>query len=72
VALRINDCAISVNGNTAVVDTSTSTLPVDGSTVELQIGHTGGTSEFLNGYLRKIAYYPARLPNATLQAITAV
>ncbi len=37
----------------------------------LNIGalETGAFS--LNGWVRRIAYYPTRLPNATLQALTA-
>jgi hypothetical protein len=31
----------------------------------------GGTIQMLNGHIRSISYYPTRLPNATLQSITA-
>jgi hypothetical protein len=30
-----------------------------------------GTTNQLNGYLRRITYYPRRLSNAELQAMTA-
>jgi hypothetical protein len=30
-----------------------------------------GNAAFLNGYIQRIAYYPTRLPNSTLQGLTA-
>jgi hypothetical protein len=37
----------------------------------LFIGSFQGTATFLNGYLRRITYYPRKLSSAELQAITA-
>lgn len=39
----------------------------------LGIGNTAESTSasFLNGHIRRIAFYPTRLPNATLQALTA-
>jgi hypothetical protein len=39
---------------------------------ELAIGSLGGTSSSLNGHIRKIAFYPTRLSNAQLQALTTI
>jgi len=65
-AYKADDFALSVNGNAVLTDTS-GTLP----TVDtLQLGGTaGGTS--LSGLLSRVSYYPRRLPNATLQALSA-
>jgi len=66
-AYGTNDAASSYNAVLGTPD-STVTLPF----VDLfQIGRNV-TADTYNGHIRKVAYYPARLPNATLQAITAV
>jgi len=64
-AYAANDFAASGNGGAAVTDTA-GTVPSGLSQVLL-----GGPSGILNGYLRRITYYPRRLSNAELQAITA-
>jgi len=66
-AYKTNDCAASQDGAAVAVDTSV-TLPttIDRAHFGVQVS-TG----FLNGYLSKIAYYPSRLPNAQLQALTS-
>jgi hypothetical protein len=68
-AFAANDLAGSTNGATAGTDTS-ATLP---TVTRLLLGRetdgAGGT--YLNGHIRQIAYYNTRLPNATLQALTA-
>lgn len=61
-----NDFAVSENGATALVDSTgsiTDFTAVDG----LQIGGSNGG---MNGTIRKLAYYPTRITNAQLQAIT--
>lgn len=66
-AYRVNDFAASVNGGAIVSDTA-GTVPVVN---RLNIGVSAlGTSGNLNGYIRKLAFYPARLPDAQLQALT--
>jgi hypothetical protein len=67
-AYRVNDFAASLNGAAPIVDTSGS-LPTGLTT--MRIGTFLGASQFCNGWIRRIAYYPTRLPNATLQALTA-
>ena len=61
-----SDRAISVNGTAATTSTS-GALPT--SITRLELGGNGGFN-YLNGYLRRITYYPRRLSNAELQTIT--
>ena len=67
-AYRTNDYAASLNGGVVGTDTS-ATVPngING----MNIGSHRTSVEVLNGHLRRIAYWPARLANAQLQAITA-
>jgi len=65
-AYKVDDFAASANGGTASTDTS-GTIPV----VDRAVIGSAGISAFLNGHIRKIAYYTSRLPNATLQAMTS-
>jgi len=68
-AYRVNDYAFATNGGAVATDTS-GAVPV-GLTL-LGIGQRGDTAlENLNGHIRQIAYYNTRLPNATLQALSA-
>jgi hypothetical protein len=66
-AFSANDFAFSVNGASPAVDTSGT---VSSAFTLMQLGSRGGSFP-LNGYLRRITYYPRRLSNAELQAITA-
>jgi len=66
-AYATNDFAASVNGGAPSTDTLGA---VPSGLTTLRIGRSSGT-DFLNGYLRRITYYPRRLSNAELQAITA-
>ena len=62
-----NDFALITNGGAPTTDTSGTIPTVD----RLQLGVDAlGTGSFINGYLRRITYYPRRLANADLQAIT--
>ena len=36
----------------------------------MTIGSVSGTGQYLNGHIRRLAFWPQRLDNATLQAIT--
>jgi hypothetical protein len=63
---KFNDYAISCDGAAVSTDT-TATVPVVN---QLVIG--GGTSHnSLNGYLKRLTYYPQALTSANLQAVTA-
>lgn len=64
-AYKTNDAAFSVNGSAAGVDT-TVTLPTPTS---LAIGNL--FSQFFNGHIRRITYYPVRLLDTQLQELTA-
>lgn len=68
-AYRVNDFACSVNGGVVATDTS-GTVP---NPIAANIGsrNSGTPAGFLNGTIKKIAYYPVRLANATLQSLTA-
>jgi hypothetical protein len=41
------------------------------SIASFAIGNGGSSGAYFNGHIRSISYYPTRLPNATLQSITA-
>jgi hypothetical protein len=65
-AYATNDFAIVANGGLATTDTS-GTVP---TVSNLLLGSQALGASFINGYLRRITYYPRRLSNAELQAIT--
>lgn len=63
---KANDFGLSANGGSAATDTS-GTIP---TLNKAYLGYyRDGT--YLNGHLRRLAYYPRRLTNAELQALTA-
>ena len=64
-AYRTNDFAFSTNGSVPSTDTSGS-IPV---TNALALGSLAGSTP-LNGHLRRIVFYPTRLTDAQLQALT--
>lgn len=64
---KLNDCALSANGTSPATDTG-ALIPV---VSQAQIGaRTSGA--YLNGTIKKIAYYPKRLTNAELRSLTTV
>lgn len=68
-AYRSNDFAATGNGGAVTADTS-GAVPLSQS--ELNLGYSrnyGGL--YLNGHLRRISYYPTRLQNSQLQALSA-
>jgi hypothetical protein len=67
IAYKVNDIAMTANGATVSTDTS-ATIPTVNRMV---IGGFEGTSNFVNGHIRQIAYYNTRLPNSQLQTLTA-
>jgi hypothetical protein len=67
-AYKVDDFAASGNGSTPSTDT-TGTVP---TVTQAQIGNgTGSGIVNLNGWIARLAYYPTRLPNATLVALTS-
>ncbi len=67
-AYATNDFAVSVNGAPVGTDTS-GTVPTGMTTARLGVNVSATAA--LNGYLRRIVYYPRRLSNAELQSITS-
>jgi len=65
-AYKVNDFASSINGSSVLTDTS----GIVGEKTRLNIGGPVFGTNLLGGTVRKLAYYPARLTNAQLQAIT--
>lgn len=67
---KANDFRGAYNGTLSNADTA-GAVPVD--QVRMVIGAASWTTaggNYLNGYIRQIAYYPTRLQNSQLQAIT--
>ncbi len=67
-AIALNNAAISTRGVTPGVDSAVATPP---GINRLHIGSFQGTTTFTNGTISRLAYWPTRLPNATLQSLTA-
>jgi hypothetical protein len=67
IGYKVNDFAFSLNGATPVADTA-GQLPIVNTA---GIGSISGASIPLNGTIKKIAYYPLRLTNAEIVALTA-
>ena len=67
VAYKVNDFAATVSGNSPVTDTSGIIPVVDRMYIGAGATGTGG----LNSTIRKISFYPQRLSNAQLQALTS-
>lgn len=68
IAYKANDFAASLNGAVANTDTS-GDLPTSSEITALCIGSFNSTGR-INSTISKIAYYPVRLTNAQLQALT--
>jgi len=65
---KLNDLACSSSGNVVVTDTTADTPT---GVAYLNIGaNPAGSTGFLNGTIRRLTYWPFRLPNSTLQEIT--
>ena len=67
VAYAVNDFAFSVAGGSVVTDTS-GTIQ---NPAMLKIGVFAYNPGYLNGHIKRLTYYPKRLSNTQLQAITA-
>jgi hypothetical protein len=65
-AYQANSFASGINGGTVVLD-ATGSLPV---VDRLSIGSAVGGNVVLNGTIRRLTYWPQRLPNDTLETIT--
>lgn len=65
-AYALNDFAASLNGGAVGTDVA-GTLP---TVTRMTLG-SRVAGEFLNGWIQRFRYFPARLPNATLQRLTS-
>jgi hypothetical protein len=65
--LKANDFALSLAGATAVT-TSSGSVPIVN---QMLIGNSTTSASVLNGTIKKIAFYPLRVTNAQLQALTS-
>ena len=68
VAIKLNDYAGVFDGGAVSTDTSASLVP---SPNVLGIGRDYGTNGYMNGWMRRLAFYPVRLTDAQLQALTS-
>lgn len=66
-AYKANDFAACSNAASPLTDSS-GTVPVVN---RLNIGNLDSATQFLNGTIRKISYYPIRVSNTNLQALTS-
>lgn len=66
IAYRTDDVITAANGTLGPSDTS-ATMP---TVTQLEIGFGPGIT-YLNGHIRSLRFYPTRLSNAQLQALTA-
>jgi hypothetical protein len=64
---KLNDFAASFNGSAVGIDTD-GILP-DGVN-KMDIGKRADGSNYLNGHIKNISYYPSRLSNQVLQTLT--
>jgi hypothetical protein len=65
---KVNDFQAARDGVLGVAVTS-GNVPINMTT--MNIGTSNVTGGIINGYIRRITYYPRRLPDATLQQITS-
>jgi hypothetical protein len=68
IAAQANNGNFSFNGNIGTNDTAITMPAVN----RLSLGvNAAGNAEFLNGHIRRVTYYPTRLSDLQLQALTA-
>jgi hypothetical protein len=67
-AYQISNFAMSKDGATATANTSATVL---GTPTIVGIGQNGAGAQFLNGHIKRLAFYPRRLANTELQGITS-
>ena len=63
---KADNSGVSANGSAITVDSAV-TLP---TVSQLDVGARAGSSQILNSTIKRITYWPVRLANPTLQAIT--
>jgi hypothetical protein len=71
VAIQNNNSTIAVNASLGVVDAAC-TMPASATTLTVGCSQFGGTfGNYLNGHIQSIKYYPTRLPNGDLIALSS-
>jgi len=65
VGFKASDYAVSFNGAAVATNTTLATVPTTPN--QLQIGRDGA-SAYLNGWMRRVAYWPQRLINSEVQS----
>lgn len=70
-AFKANDFAASLNGGAVITDTSAVMPAVNAMSIGDFTGGWQTASNPINGHIRRIRYWPNRLPNALLQEATA-
>ena len=65
-AYRLNDFESAVNGSSSGTDTSATVPTID----RIHIGQNFASGQAINGTIRRLTFWPTRLANPTLQAIT--
>jgi hypothetical protein len=65
-AFKVNDFGVVLAGST-VATSATGSMPL---VTTARIGFETVSSSYFNGTIRRLTYWPQRLPNSTLQAIT--
>jgi hypothetical protein len=68
-AFKLNDCAAAFNGSTPTTDTSAA-MPTGLNT--LYLGGNASAGDYLGGHIKKFCFFPLRLTNAQLTAVTSV
>ena len=63
---RADNSGVSANGSAITVDSAV-TLP---TVSQLDVGARPGSSQILNSTIKRLTYWPVRLPDPTLQSIT--
>ena len=66
-AYALNDRAVTTGGSVPTTSATVYTIP---TVTLMRLGTQGSGFSQINGYLRRIVYYPRRLSNAELQTIT--
>jgi hypothetical protein len=66
-AFAANDARSAVNGTLTTADTS---VTLNSANTHMVLGRLQGAASYLNGHIRKIAYWPRRLSNTLLQQLT--
>jgi hypothetical protein len=66
-AAAANNFGATCNGAAVLTDSSGS-MPT--AMISLGIGSHTQNAQYINGHIRRLTYWPQRLPNATLQTIT--